>query len=293
MNQVLGSKIVFDDVQRRTLFINSFIESYKRILNPSKLPKRKKKWNNSKIRRFKKRSNTDFSHKRTEFGRFLKRYRSVCLKESNSLKPTKLSSRQRRNKNFREAMASGKLILLDDINVLNPLYKEQFKNFPKGEMLWVKKDEFLIISNYSPLYATFERSSIRPHPRAREYLQQMIAKRRLYEVVEIYYTDGLPRARKGLVEQQDKVIEQLLHGTTQSKVFSSIADLVTSKQLNTRKIRQDEIALRRSHRAGKNRPSKRRRSAKYKLHGLKFLQIESRNKRKSLQDIHHDPKRRK
>jgi hypothetical protein len=292
MNQAFGSMGNVDDVQRRTLFINSFIESYKRILEPSKPPNREKKWKPSKIRRFQKRSKTDFSEQRTNFGRFQKRY-SVCLPKSNSLKLTKLSSKQRRNKNFREAMASGKLILLDDINVLNSLYKEQYKNFPKGEMFWVKKDEFLIVSNYSPLYATFERSPIRPHPKAREYLQEMIAKRRLYEVVEVYYEDGLPRARKGLVEQQDKVIEQLLHGTSQTKVFSSIAELVASKQLNTRKIRQDEISLRRSHRAGKNRPSKRKRSAKYKLHGLKFLQIESRNKRKSLQELDHDPKRRK
>lgn len=293
MNQAFGSKIEIDDVQRRTLFINSFFESVNRINNPSKPPKREKKWKPSKVRRHQRRMNTDFSEQRTKFGRFRKMYCMQCLPKSNSLKLTKLSSKQRRNKNFREAMASGKLVLLDDINVLNSLYKEQYKNFPKGEMFWFKKDEFMVVSNYSPLYETFERSSIRPHPKAKEYLQEIIAKRKLYEI-EVVYTDfNLPHAKRVLVEQQDKVIEQLLHGTTHSQNFKSIRELVESKQIDTRKMRQDEISVRRTHRAGKNRPSKRKRSALYKLHGLKYLQLKSRSKRKSEQGISHDPKRRR
>jgi len=249
-----------------------------------------KKWKPSKLRRFDRRKTLDWTNQMSQFGRFHKMLTGAVwhptLMEDDTYEVLTKNSKQRRNAKIRENLSSGRVLSLPDINVLSSHYKMRYKDFPKGKVLWVTNDQFLVVTPGSRLYAGFSPSGERPHPKAREYLQEMIAKRKL-PVQVVDDLNNFYRTKTVLVEQQDLVINDILDHKYQSLKFNSIADLVGEKRVDTKKLlRLDKIASgRQTKRAGKNRPSKQKRARLFKTLGIERLRIESTRKRKSLETL--------
>jgi len=197
-----------------------------------------------------------------EFFRFKHRHfpKSEIIKTK-----TKLSSSRRRKERVRLALATGGIVAFEDINVIDSKYKVQYKHAKRCIAMFVNKEQFVLVYPGTELYDVYEPSSVRPHPQIKKYLEMFVAKRRLYE-------------NKVLVQQQEIEIEKLMNGYYKSLVTPSYEALVKSKVLD----KEVKLSTKIVHRGGKHRPSKMKRSANFKILGIKKLKDISLKKRNHL-----------
>jgi len=233
------------------------------------LPERKKK-GNAQERRLRKRNLHrldklfDDNVFLSKYGRFLKNFRS--RKAPSRRKPTKVIKK----KAFDEVLGDSHLVAFSNINVIHSDYKVMYKLAHLCVPIFVNRSQFVLVHPVTDVYKMYEQSSARPHPKAEEYLNLIIARR-----------------------FRESEIPKLMGGEYPSVISASYQSLVDSKAIDTKTQHQVRGVIPSYKRAGKKRASRMRRSALYNRLGIKRLREISQQKRRKTAAESHLSLRRK